>query len=256
MCVCVCVKFCLSRVSSPLKWVNNNFVLISNSSSLSSIYTTVMTGQFPQFASLPGELQSHIWQASYSGSKMHVFDVCISRERIDRAFHSSTKMSTHKLELYNKYKSKIFLDVARPSAATNSTDGLTGLTTIFSRDPSIYLFLQSVAGSCDEASNVAKRNTPKPQDINMVYPPGQDQWVQYDNSMDVLALNFGTPSEVPKCSPNDRTTLGLLPVAFRMLSRLYGVMNWRRHCTRQSELRSTLTKSGPLTRDGILPPRK
>jgi len=36
----------------------------------------------------------------------------------------------------------------------------------------------------------------------MVYLPGQNQWVQYNNSIDVLALNFGAPSEVPKCSPN------------------------------------------------------
>ena len=130
---------------------------------------------FPQFALLPAELQLKVWEASYQGPSMHLFDVCFPTSRDGearslQAFVNPKKTSgdaassTSAQDLpeevqarYAKYKDIVFLDAVDTSDAELARS--TGVAR-YRVDPSVYTLVDRIRETCVDAARVVTAKTP------------------------------------------------------------------------------------------------
>lgn len=162
------------------------------------------TTSFRQFTQLPAEIQLKIWEATgASAPSMHVFDVCFpswrGSSRSEKAFArpSGEEASDKDKKRWEKYKDTVFLDTL--DTTIQELDRPTRVAR-HRVDPSMYRFQDNLRATCVGAANGSAM---KPQasaavphasqhngDINTVYLPGPDRYVQYNNLTDVLHLRF------------------------------------------------------------------
>lgn len=159
---------------------------------------TGSTSSFGRFKELPAELQLKIWEATGAcAPSIHIFDVCFpswrGQSRSLKAFESSssTGMSEKARKRWKKYQDTVFLDTL-----DTSTEELARPTRVARHrlDPSMYKVKDTLRATCVDAANISaikpSSSVDSKEEVNTVYLPGQDHYVQYNNSTDVLHLRF------------------------------------------------------------------
>lgn len=145
--------------------------------------------EFPQFASLPVEIQLQVWEALTAGPAMHIFDVCFpsseGASRAQKAFGLAGDMDDKARERYRQYEKTVFLDCLDTSDEENSRPTRVAKYTF---DPSMYRLMSSLATVNKSASATAQR-VARTASTNTVYLPGRSRKVSYPDS-DVLMLRF------------------------------------------------------------------
>lgn len=145
--------------------------------------------EFPQFASLPRELQLQVWEVLTAGPSMHIFDVCFpsahGASRAEKAFGSEEEMDEPTRERWSKYEKTVFLD-----ALDTSDDEVARPTRVarYPFDPSVYHLTDTLTAVSKSTSAMLARAT-KAAETNTVYLPGRAHSVTYPSS-DVLMLRF------------------------------------------------------------------
>ncbi|KAH8593112.1 hypothetical protein B0O99DRAFT_596640 [Bisporella sp. PMI_857] len=173
-----------------------------------------ITYDFPQFALLPAELQAQIWEASCPRPGMNIFDVCspsiTGESRIARAFKGRDGRVSDE-ERYDSYKSSVFLDALDVNIGHSELTNNPGNTSTckLRHDPSIYKVAAQLRATCVDAASAATVSSRTPTmsskgftdadknvDVNSVYLPGKNKWVYYNNTSDVLCLQFGPSGSI------------------------------------------------------------
>lgn len=202
---------------------------------------------FPHFALLPAELRLKVWEASCQGPSMHLFDVCSPTSRYGNSrsvqafckpIANQTVGQTGSVDdlpetaraRFDRYKDKVFLD------AVDTSDAELARPTGVARhrvDPSVYMLVDRIRGSCVDAARVVTTQGPSKQaaistvtrsiaadypctpekdtapeqqqrqwpDDSAVYLPGPDRWVPISNARgDVLGLRFRNSSRASRVS--------------------------------------------------------
>lgn len=177
---------------------------------------------FTQFPYLPPELHIQIWQEAYPRPGIHVFDVRIPSVSENCGILHACQTQDKQLQdemRFKEFYDTVFLDTLKISQNTNPAQPVKNQPCCekfqFSFDPSIYRVASSIRRSCFEATEalqmlssnkgqqekVIKSLNPG-MDSNLVYIPGKDKWISYNNRDDVLFLRFGSPVSVPD-PPNE-----------------------------------------------------
>lgn len=136
---------------------------------------------FPQFTSLPPELQNEVWETSIEGPSMHIFDVCSPSwrdpKRSAKAFQDEKR--------FDRYKNNVFLD-----ALDTSDEELNRTTRVAGHafDPSMYKQTDALL-STSRVTAGTTRALKFRGDTNTVYLPGRNRKITLPAS-DVIMLRF------------------------------------------------------------------
>ncbi|KAF6834999.1 hypothetical protein CMUS01_05956 [Colletotrichum musicola] len=143
---------------------------------------------FHRFPDLPPELRLKIWEEASAGPAMHVFDLCFpswrGAERSRRAFEDADgNISEDRRHRWEEYSRCVFLDKLEtgPRELRRATR-----VARHAHDPSAYRLRGALRLACVEAG----ANVSRPVEENVVYLPGRDEKIAYDNAEDVLFLRF------------------------------------------------------------------
>ncbi|KAL4781532.1 hypothetical protein BJX76DRAFT_363543 [Aspergillus varians] len=169
--------------------------------------------RFPRFPCLPSELRIQIWQETRPRPGIHAFNVCIPSHanypQISQAQYEPRTAENESEPLSGVFFDQITVPQAknlvlpsRPHINTSSTEQnlQCDAKSDPSSDPSAYLVTDSVRQSCPEAlSSLEIQPVSNTRNINesnnSVHLParGHDKRIWYDNTSDVLLLQFSRP---------------------------------------------------------------
>ncbi|CAM1502672.1 Fc.00g074480.m01.CDS01 [Cosmosporella sp. VM-42] len=139
---------------------------------------------FPQFTSLPPEIQTQVWETCVLGPSMHIFDVCFpswrGSARSVRAFQDSDDK-----QRFETYQKTVFLDALDTSNRELERPTRVGR---HSFDPSMYRFTNSLLSTSRAASSTTS-SVKLRDDTNTIFLPGRSQKITIPKS-DVLMLRF------------------------------------------------------------------
>ncbi|KAH8902570.1 hypothetical protein BR93DRAFT_972633 [Coniochaeta sp. PMI_546] len=154
-----------------------------------------------------------VWREARPRPGIHIFDICMpsveNGSRSARAFAAANDNSEEHRARFDKFKNSVFLDALEipqtPDLIQPSSLSSGRVPHSFKVDPSMYIVDSAIRASCVEAAGSFQPSPPGGErllnsdnqspifnsNVNSVYLPAKDKWIQYDNTTDVLSLRFG-----------------------------------------------------------------